>query len=251
MEWQDEAIVLSARRHGETGTVLEVLTRAHGRHLGLVRGGQGAKTRPLLEPGNDLLVTWRARLSEHLGAFSVEPVRIRAAGVLLDAEGLLVLGAALAVTSMALPERERHEPAFEALEVLLDSILAGVAWGELYVRYETGLLQEVGYGLDLSACALTGATDGLSHVSPRTGRAVALSAAQAAGHDLNDPGLIDKLLRLPPFLASAVRPGAPTPPRADLLDGLALTAHFLGRVLAKPLPDIRARMVDRLKAREG
>ena len=236
MEWTDSGIVLSVRPHGETGSILEALTRVHGRHLGLIRGGASRKFRPVLQSGNTLQLHWRARLSEHLGNFAAELLTSRA-GTLFDRRDALTgLNAFTSVASAALPERVSHEPVFEAAEVLLDTMATGefLDWAPLYVRWEAGLLDELGFGLDLSACAATGARDDLKYVSPRSGRAV--SAAAAKPYE-------DRLLALPAFLLGSQ--GA-TASLQDIDAGLRLTGHFLAqRVLAphnQGIPAGRARL---------
>ncbi len=223
MEWSDDAIVLAVRAHGEVGAILDVLTRDHGRHAGLVRGGASRKSKSVLQPGNRLRVTWRARLSEHLGGFVVEPVKLRAGSILEHRDALAGLNAFTSVASAVLPEREPHGSVFDAGEILLDAIGDdGFAhWGPLYVRWEAGLLEELGFGLDLSQCAATGATDDLVFVSPRTGRAV--SRAAAAPYK-------ERLLPLPAFLLGSQNASATM---ADIAAGLRLTAYFLlDRVMA-------------------
>lgn len=238
MEWSDDAIVLSVRAHGETSAIVEALTREHGRHAGLVRGGASRKAKSSLQPGNTLHVVWRARLNEHLGNFAMEPARSRAGHILEHRDALAGLNAFTAVTSAALPEREPHGSVFEAGEILLDAIAEdGFAhWGPLYVRWEAGLLDELGFGLDLSQCAVTGTADDLVFVSPRTGRAV--SRAAAAPYK-------ERLLALPPFLLGSQNA---TASMAEIAAGLRLTAHFLlDRVLAphnKALPAARLRLAE-------
>lgn len=238
MEWTDEAIVLGAKRHGDAHAVLSVLSREHGRHLGLVRG-----TRRLggaLQPGNSLRVTWRGRLSDHLGTYTVEPAGDRAGAAMDNALALAALASACAVASAALPEREAHQAVYESFRILLDALHDRDLWPALYVRWEVGLLQDLGFGLDLSRCAVTGARDDLSHVSPRTGRAV--SAAAAAPYE-------GRLLDLPPFLLGR-QAGAVT--RADVLAGLRLGGFFLDqRIFApynRPLPPARVRLAELLAA---
>jgi len=238
MDWTDDAIVLSLRRHGEHGVILEALTRDHGRHLGLVHGGASSKRRATLQPGNSLRLHWRARLSEHLGSFTAELTRARAADMFEGRAALAGLNALTAVAAAVLPERERHTPAFEGAVALLDAIAGHgfTEWAPLFVRWELGLLDELGFGLDLARCAATGATDGLIYVSPRTGRAV----SAGAGAEYRE-----KLLPLPQFLLGNQ---ATTPNESDIAAGLALTAHFLEQwVLAphhKTLPEARARLGD-------
>ena len=216
MDFTDDAIVLSARRHGEANLVLSALTREHGRHLGLVKGGASRRQRPLLEIGNLLKVTWRARLEEQLGNFTVEPVGAVAAILLDDPLRLAALSAACAVADVVLPEREPHEDVYRATAALIDAISAATDWPAAYVRWELALLAALGFGLDLSRCAATGETADLVYVSPKTGRAVSRAAGQ---------GYHDRLLPLPLFLIDA----AATPDAADLLAGLRLTGYFLDR----------------------
>jgi len=243
MEWSDDAIVLSSRAHGETAAVLEVLSRDHGRHLGLVHGGGSRKSKLALQPGNTLHLTWRARLSEQLGSFHVELARARA-GELMDGRAALAgLNAFTAVAAAAMPERQAHAPVFEAGEILLDAMMAGDArhWLPLYVRWEAGLLEALGFGLDLSECAATGQTDELTFVSPRTGRAVSRAAAGIYAA---------RLFRLPGFLLASQNPADPE----DIAAGLALTGHFLlERVLhphGREMPPARLRL-DAILQRES
>jgi len=241
MDFTDDAIVLSARRHGEANLVLSALTREHGRHLGLVKGGASRRQRPLLEIGNLLKVTWRARLEEQLGNFTVEPVGAVAAILLDDPLRLAALSAACAVADVVLPEREPHEDVYRATAALIDAISAATDWPAAYVRWELALLAALGFGLDLSRCAATGETADLAYVSPKTGRAVSRAAGQ---------GYHDRLLPLPLFLIDA----AATPDAADLLAGLRLTGYFLDRhVLHGPVTDrrleARGRFLERLADR--
>lgn len=235
MEWSDDAIVLSVRAHGETSAILEVLTRAHGRHAGLVRGAS-RKSKSALQPGNGVHLVWRARLNEHLGNFAVEPMRSRAGHLIESRTALAGLNAFVAVVSASLPERETHQSVFDAGELLLDAMTEQdfAHWGPLFVRWELGLLEELGFGLDLSQCAATGDVDELEFVSPKSGRAV--SRAAAAPYK-------ERLLALPPFLLGSQN-AEPTP--ADIVAGLRLTAHFLlERVLrphGKEMPPARLRL---------
>jgi DNA repair protein RecO (recombination protein O) len=244
MEWSDDALVLSVRAHGETSAILEVLTRVHGRHLGLVRGGASRRTKPVLQPGNTVHLGWRARLSEHLGNFTVEPAKSRAGDMMEKRVALIGLNAFTAVAGAALPEREQHESVFEVGEILLDAMAEdGFAhWAPLYVRWEAGLLEALGFGLDLSRCASTGATDDLRFVSPRSGRAV--SGAAAAPYK-------ERLFVLPGFLLGSQNSD---PAAHDIAAGLRLTGHFLlERALAphgREMPRARLRL-DELAARES
>jgi DNA repair protein RecO (recombination protein O) len=244
VQWSDDGIVLSVRGYGESGVILEALTREHGRHLGLVHGGASRKVKAALQPGNSLHLTWRGRLSEHLGSYDTEPLRLRAGTMLEQRESLAGLNAFAAVASAALPEREPHGSIFEAAELLLEAMAEEdfAHWGPLYVRWEAGLLDELGFGLDLSRCAATGGTEDLIYVSPRSGHAV----SRAAGAPYRD-----RLLALPSFLLGSQNAS----PSADEIGaGLRLTAHFLlERVLEphnKALPAARLRLQE-LASRES
>ena len=215
MEWRDRGIVLAARRHGESGHLLDVLTESHGRHGGWLRSARSI--RGALEPGSDVDVTWRARLSEHLGTWTIADARVRAASCLDDARRLGALRAATAVSLAMLPEREPHAAVHGALSALLDAITADLDWPALYVRFELGLLQDLGFGLDLTACALTGVDEDLAYVSPKSGRAV----TREAGAEWRE-----KLLVLPAFLTGGDIHQASL---EDIRDGLKLTGHFLER----------------------
>jgi len=238
MDFTDDAIVLSARRHGEANAVLSVLTREHGRHMGLVKGGASRRQRPLFEIGNRLKVTWRARLEEQLGNFTAEPVDAASAVLLHDPLRLAGLAAACAIADIVLPEREPHEDVYQATTNLIDALTAdGAGWAGDYVRWELALLTSLGFALDLSQCAVTGDSEGLAFVSPKTGRAVSRAAGQ---------GYVDRLLPLPQFLLDPIDPD-----RDDLLAGLRLTGYFIDRhVLHGPITDrrmeARSRFIDRL-----
>jgi DNA repair protein RecO (recombination protein O) len=245
IHWRDQGVILSVRRHGESAAIVHVLTREHGRHAGLVRGGAGRRLRGVLQAGNEVSVHWQARLAEHLGAFTVELSRARAAPIMAHGDRLAGLTASAAVADLALPEREPHLSVHNGLLALLDALDGAEAeidvWAAVYVRFELGLLAELGFGLDLSHCAATGATEGLTWVSPRSGRAV--SAEAGAPYR-------EQLLRLPPFLA-----GMPVEhvPLADIRDGLRLTGFFLERRIFQPHgqkePAARIRFVDMISRR--
>jgi DNA repair protein RecO (recombination protein O) len=243
MEWSDDAVVLGLRPFGENDAVLDVFARAHGRSAGLLYGGAGRK-RQHLQPGNGLIVTWKARLETQLGFFSgVETTRSRAAAAIADPLALVGLGAALALVRAATPERVAFPKLFDALIIVLDNLAEPDIWPALYVRFELGLLAEMGYGLELDSCAVTGASGPnahLTHVSPRTGRAVSAEAAAP---------YLDRLLDLPGFLS---RPSAPD--AHALAAGFRLAGHFLERRLFaavnQPLPEARTRLIDML-ARQG
>jgi DNA repair protein RecO (recombination protein O) len=235
MQWSDEGIVLGARRHGEGHAVLELMTRAHGRHLGLVYGGGGRRMRPILQPGNRVAAVWRARLDEHLGTYSVEGLELPAASFLPLSHavyGVTHLGALCRL----LPERDPHPLIHAALAEVLWHLLDPQQAGPDVVRFELHLLSELGFGLDLERCAATGAASDLAYVSPKTGRAV----SREAGEPWHD-----KLLRLPAFLIAHETNFAAKP--ADLADGFALTAFFLLRHLFEPrrlaLPEARSSFV--------
>jgi DNA repair protein RecO (recombination protein O) len=231
MEWRDEGIVIGLRRHGEASAIVEAMTRAHGRHLGLVRGGRGLRLGAALQPGNSLGLVWRARLDEHLGAYRVEPLNLRAGRLLPSALALAGLGYVGALLRL-LPERDPHEGLFEALAAIVDHLDDLALAPALVARFEARILAESGYALDLESCAATGARDDLVYVSPRSGRAVCASAGATWR---------DRLLPLPAFL----RPGvdAPAPDRAAVADAFRLTGFFLLRELFAPrgqdLPDSR------------
>ena len=232
MEWIDEAIVIASRPHGETASVVTALTREHGRHAGLVRGGVGRRARGAIQPGNRVQLEWKARLSEQLGTFTWELIAPDGTRWLGDPKRLAAVVSACALVDATIPERESHPAAYGALAGLLGA-LAVEDWASRYVRWELGLLTELGYGLDLSSCAATGTNDDLAFVSPRTGRAVSLSAGEPYR---------DRLLALPSFLGTG-RAAEPDELRA----GLALTGHFLERwvfaTVGKRVPPARARLV--------
>ncbi|MDR3515664.1 MAG: DNA repair protein RecO [Azospirillaceae bacterium] len=231
MDWRDDAIVLALRRQGESSAVVTVLSRDHGRHAGWLRGARDGRPRGGLEPGTLVQARWRGRLAEQLGVFVLEAQLSHAAALLDDPLRLAALSAACAVCERALPEHQPHPGAFAGLSVLLAQ-LPGPVWAAAYVQWEVAMLRELGYGLDLSACAITGGHDDLAYVSPRSGRAV--SAAAAAPWR-------DRLLALPRFLV-----GRGDADAAAILDGLALTGHFLARHLGETagvadLPAARSR----------
>ncbi|MBP9049381.1 MAG: DNA repair protein RecO [Tabrizicola sp.] len=233
MDWRDEGILLAMRPHGETSAIIEVLTAAHGRHMGVVRGGASRRMAASLQPGTGLALDWRARLDGHIGSFTVEPLKSRA-HLLADRLALAGLMSACALLHEALPEREPHPALWQRTLGLMDA-LGQAGWTAAYLRWELCLLEEIGFGLDLGTCAVTGATAGLAYVSPKSGRAV---TAQAAGT------WADRLIPLPEGLDGV----APLAPEAVLM-GLRLTGFFLDRELRpvlhdRPLPEARARLVD-------
>lgn len=234
MEWSEQGIVLATRRHGETSVILDLFTRSRGRHLGLVRGGRSSRLRGALQPGNTVLATWRARLDEHLGNYTVEPSVQRVAGV-ID-HGLKLAGlSTLTAMAQLIPEREAHERLFDAFQIVLDAFEDDTVWPALLVRWELGLLDELGFGLDLGSCAATGATADLVYVSPKSGRAV------SRGAGLPYSG---RLLRLPGFLRPEGREAAGN---AEVVAGFALTGYFLDRHVfgarGTKFPEARERLI--------
>jgi DNA repair protein RecO (recombination protein O) len=219
MEWRDEGVILSVRRHGETSAIAEILTQSHGRVMGLVRGGRSRVQRPVLQAGNAVQAVWRARLEEQLGTYVLEPLDLRAGAIMEEPFRLAGL-ATLAELSQLLPEREPHPRVYEALRVVLEAIDQDLVWPALLVRWELGLLDELGYGLDLSKCAATGRAENLAYISPRSGKAVSAEAGQP---------FADRLFRLPPFLM-----GSGEAPPGDIIEGLKLAAFFLERHVFEP-----------------
>ena len=236
MEWSDRGIVLSSRPHGETGLVTTLLTRRHGRHAGFVAGGISRRSRPTWQPGNIVEVEWRAKQLDQLGHYTGEIREAHAARVMDDAVELAGLAAACAVIDAALPDREPHAAIFDGCQALLTAI-GHPGWPMIYVRLELGLLQELGFGLDLDKCAVTGAVEDLAFVSPRTGRAVSRTAAEPYR---------DRLIALPAFLSTGGLPAD----EAELRLGLDLTGYFLEHHVFwphnKPLPAARARFMETL-----
>lgn len=237
MEWEDDAFVLSARSHGETGAIVELLTAERGKFAGHVAGGASRKMKPFLQAGAKVIARYRSRVSDQLGSVVLEPVGEGPAALFDDPLALAGLASAAAVAAGALPEREPHPGAFHALEALIGALAHPDIWPAVYVRFEAGLLQDLGFEMDFSRCTVTGSTDDLLYVSPRTGRAVSRQAGEPYK---------DRLLALPLFLLSAqggLREG-------DIRAGLDLTAHFLEQQvfgpMNRPLPPARIWLVDRL-----
>ena len=235
MEWHDRGIVLSVRSHGETSAITTLLTARHGRHAGLVRGGRSRRFSGTLQIGNVVAARWRARLPEHLGSFVIELERAVATVLLSDPLRLACLASACALCEKALAERHPYGALFEATLALGDQLRRGTGhWDAAYVRWELGLLDTLGYGMDFTRCAVTGSTDELIWVSPRTGRAVSAPAGEPWK---------DRLLALPGFLV-----GSPTSRPDDVLSGLRLAGHFFERHLLAGdrggVPQARERFVD-------
>ncbi len=235
MEWRDEGILLSMRPHGEANAIIEVFSALHGRHAGVVHGGASRKMAPVLQPGAQLDLAWRARLEEQMGSFTVELTRARAAWVLSDRLALAGLSATCALCRYALPERQASPVLYDATVALMDR-LGQAGWLRDYALWELTLLEETGFGLDLQQCAVTGANDGLAYVSPRTGRAVTV---QAAGD------FAARLLVLPAGLLSGAALDAREAREALHLSGFFLQ-HWLSESIGRPLPEARARLVSQL-----
>lgn len=240
MEWRDQGLLLSARRHGETAVIIEVFTPEHGRHLGVVPGGSSRKIAPVLQPGAQLDLAWRARLEDHIGSFKVEPIRSRAATMMQDRLTLAGLNAVTALLSFCLPEREPHLDLYTRTQALLDLMEHPALWPLAYLQWELFLLEEMGYALDLTTCAVTGGAERLIYVSPKSGRAV---SAEGAGD------WADRLLPLPEVLR-----GTGNAEDAEIAAGFVTTGYFLSAHLAKdlgdkPLPEARARFVEAFNRR--
>ncbi|WP_269713542.1 DNA repair protein RecO [Caulobacter sp. NIBR2454] len=237
MEWEDDAFVLSARAHGESGAIVELLTAEQGKFAAHIAGGTSRRMKPILQAGSRVIARYRARVSDQLGSATVEPVGEGVGSLFDDPLALAGLASAAAVAAAALPEREPHPGAFLAFEALVSALALPDIWPAVYVRFEAGLLAELGFGLDLSKCAATGSLDDLIYVSPRTGRAVSRDAGEPYK---------DKLLTLPMFMLSAQGGLGP----GDVRAGLDLTGHFLEQFvfgpLNRPLPPARVWLTDRL-----
>ncbi len=233
MQWTDEGIVIGVRRHGEASAILELMTREHGRHLGMVRGGFGTRMKPVLQTGNTVSVNWRARLDEHLGNFTVEALHQRASNF-FGAPHAIYGVTHLAALMRLLPERDPHADLYEVFEGILDRLENPVIAAPMVARFELQMLTELGFGLDLDQCASTGATSDLIYVSPKSGRAVSRTAGEPWA---------DRMLRLPDFLRDTER----EPAGRDLADGFALTGFFLARHVLEPrgqtLTDERAHFI--------
>jgi DNA repair protein RecO (recombination protein O) len=233
MQWTDEGIVIGVKRHGEASGILELMTREHGRHLGLVRGGFGSRMKPVLQVGNGVSASWRARLDEHLGNYTIEPVNLRASSFFAASHAVYGVSH-LAALMRLLPERDPHADLYAEFEDVLNHLDDAVVAAPMVVRFELQLLSELGFGLDLEQCASTGTRANLIYVSPKSGRAVSGAAGEPWA---------DKMLRLPAFLRE--RDAAPA--GRDLDDGFALTGFFLARHVLEPrglkLSDERAHFI--------
>jgi DNA repair protein RecO (recombination protein O) len=237
LEWQDSGIILSVRGHGETGGIVSILTRDHGRAIGYVYGATSTKVRGILEPGNLVSVDWKAKSHDQLGTFMLELEKSTAAHVMDDPIKLTAMQSACALADKTLPEREKHAGVYEATKALMASFATDI-WAPTYIYWEIGLLRELGFGLDLSKCVATGSVDNLIYVSPKSGCAV----SGAAGEIYKE-----KLLHLPLFLR-----GLGGFEEVDILDGLKLTGHFLlHRVFSQAntdLPEPRLRLEEKFRA---
>ena len=242
MDWSDDAIVISTRKHGESSLIVNLLTSDHGRHSGLVRGGASRRNRGLYEPGNLVQAHWRARLADHLGTYQCELTKAVAADLLESRLKLSALSSICAVSDVALPEREPHRPLYDAFLILINAFSDDSLWPTIYVKWELGLLQELGFGLDFSSCAATGQTEGLAFVSPKSGKAVSVNAAAPYK---------DVLLTLPTFLTQTGQIGT----LEDIHQALKLTGYFLNRHAFGTYPghdpDARTRFMERLRKNVG
>lgn len=240
MEFTDDGIVLSARAHGETAAVADILTPHHGRWAGLVYGGQGRAKTPLLQPGNGVKATWKGRLDESLGFFTLELTQARAGAVMQDRLALAALTAACAVASATLPERQPHARVYHTLRILFDHLDDLDIWPALMARWELGLLAELGFGLTLDRCAATGARENLIYVSPKSASAVSSEAGEPYK---------DRLLPLPAFLRDVSAEAT----LSDALAGLETTAYFIETQIShmsnQALPEARQTLISLLKTR--
>jgi len=239
MEWRDEGVLLSVRKHGEGSAIIEVFTKSHGRHAGLVRGGGSRKMAPILQPGAQLSVEWKARLEDHLGAYTIDPIKSRTVQIMSDRGALAAMGTVSALLCLGLPEREEHARLYTRTIDLVDALGEATDWPARYALWENALLADMGFGLDFTECAATGVTQDLIYVSPRSGRAV----SREGGKDY-----ADLMLPLPRFL----RMDDPTDDATVVLDSLRTTGHFveawlmpaLGREIA---PSARGRLIAALR----
>ena len=240
MEWRDEGVLLSVRKHGEGSAIIEVFTEQHGRHAGLVRGGGSRKFAPILQPGAQLSVEWKARLEDHLGSYTIDPIKSRAVSIMSDRSTLAAMGSIASLLCLGLPEREAHHLLYARTLDLVDALGETTDWPARYALWEHALLAEMGFGLDFSECAATGSTQDLIYVSPRSGRAV----SREGGKDY-----IDLMLPLPRFLNM----GDPTEDPNAVTDALRTTGHFIETWLMpsfgrNKLPASRDRLIKSLKS---
>jgi len=238
MEWRDDGIILGLRRHGESSAIVELFTQGRGRHLGLVRGGRSKRMQVVLQPGNSVHATWRARLDEHLGAYAVEPDVSRAAD-LMESRLALYGFATLAAHLRLLPERDPHPELYARLVATLPLLSDPLVGPQAIVAFELALLADLGFGLDLTECAATGVRQDLIYVSPKSGRAVSRQAGEPYS---------GRLLKLPDFLRLDGGDASP----GDIAAGFALSGYFLERHVFEPrrvpMPPERERLIARLGA---
>ncbi|WP_281708965.1 DNA repair protein RecO [Phaeobacter italicus] len=235
MEWRDQGILLRMRRHGEGSAIVDMFTAEHGRHAGVIRGGASRKMAPILQPGAQLDLLWRARLEDHLGSYQAELMRSRAGAALSGRLALAGLNAVTGLLAFCLPDREPHPDLYLRSERLLDLLGQDDIWPLAYLQWEIALLEELGFGLDLSCCAVSGALEELVYISPKSGRAVSRASAGEWA---------DRLLPLPAVMRGEGEAGT-----GEILQGLSTTGFFLEHRLAPslgntPLPDARGRFLD-------
>jgi len=238
MDWSGEGVIVSVRKYGETSAIIDVFTPERGRHAGVVRGGASRKLAATLQPGSQVTVEWRARLEEHLGCYRVEPLESRS-DLFGDRLRLSALSSICSIICFAFPERMALPALYSSTLDVMDRLNADQDWKASYALWELQVLEEMGFGLDLTQCAVTGATQELSFVSPRSGRAVSRGAAGE---------WVDRLLPLPDFM----RNGFDMASDADAREALRTTGHFLSSWLApslgdRPLPEARARLMERIE----
>ena len=241
MEWHDVGVILSTKKYGEYDAILDVLTREHGRHSGIVKGGLGRRQRGNIQVGNEVNVTWRGRLETHLGTYAVELRNARSVAFLYNPAKLAALSSSCSILSVAIAENEAHEVLLDGLLAFLDTMEVAedeiIEWGPLLIKWELGLLTELGFGLDFEACAATGVTHDLVYVSPKSGRAVSRDAGTPYK---------DKMLKLPQFLLK----GGNGATMEDVINGLNLTAFFMERHMLAPfgkkLPQARTMLMDHI-----
>ncbi len=237
MEWRDEGALLSVRKHGEGSAIIEVFTKEHGRHAGLVRGGGSRKLAPILQPGAQLSVTWKARLEDHLGSYTIDPIKSRAVAIMDNRATLAAMGAVSALLTIGLAERENHGQLYARTQDLLDAIGESDDWPSRYALWENALLADMGFGLDFSQCAATGVTQELIYVSPKSGRAVSRKGGEEWA---------DHLLPLPIFL----RLDDPDASATNVNEALRTTGYFIENWLmpeiGKPVPAARGRLISAL-----
>lgn len=235
MEWRDQGILLRMRRHGEGSAIVDMFTAEHGRHAGVIRGGASRKMAPILQPGAQLDLLWRARLEDHLGSYQAELMRSRAGAALSGRLALAGLNAVTGLLAFCLPDREPHPDLYLRSERLLDLLGQDDIWPLAYLQWEIALLEELGFGLDLSCCAVSGALEELIYISPKSGRAVSRASAGEWA---------DRLLPLPAVMRGEGEAGT-----GEILQGLSTTGFFLEHRLAPslgntPLPEARGRFLD-------